>query len=54
MTAPKMGVAVIINNIHREMPSSVVDVEALKETFEKIGFEVRVENDCDARVCPVP
>ena len=45
-----MGRAVIINNIHSESPESTVDVEALVDTYEKVGFEVEVHNDCDVRV----
>ena len=44
-----MGLAMIINNIHSESPESRVDVEALVETYEKVGFDVEVHNDCDAR-----
>ena len=49
MDRPKMGRAVIINNIHSESPESTVDVEALVETYEKVGFEVEVHNDCDVK-----
>ena len=50
MTEPHLGQAVIVNNIHSEMPGSAIDVEALVETLEKVGFEVTVHNDCDVRV----
>ena len=50
MNRPKMGRALIINNIHSESPESTVDVEALVDTYEKVGFEVKVHNDCDVRV----
>ena len=49
MDRPKMGLAMIINNIHSESPESRVDVQALVETYEKVGFDVEVHNDCDTR-----
>ena len=50
MNEPKMGVAVIINNINKEMPSSALDVETLVETYKKMGFEVQKYEDCNERV----
>ena len=45
-----MGLAMIVNNIHSESPESTVDVDALVETYEEVGFDVEVHNDCDVRV----
>ena len=50
MNECKLGIAIIINNINKEMPSSSRDVQTLVETYEKIGFEVQKYNDCNERV----
>ena len=50
MNLPKLGHAVIINNIAREMSGSKVDVEALKEAYQTVGFEVQIHENCTAQV----
>ena len=50
MSLPSLGHAVIINNVVNEMPGSMEDVEALKATYEKIGFNVHVHTDCSVQV----
>ena len=50
MALPKLGHAVIINNIASEMPGSNEDVKALKEAYETVGFEVQVHENCTAKV----
>ena len=50
MDLPKLGHAVIINNIAHEMPGSKVDVEALKEAYQTVGFEVQIHENCTAQV----
>ena len=45
MGLPKLGHAIIINNIAAEMPQSKDDVEALKEAYKTVGFDVQVHND---------
>ena len=50
MTLPKLGHAVIINNVASEMPGSNEDVKALKQTYQTVGFEVHVHENCTAQV----
>ena len=50
MTLPRLGHAIIVNNVASEMPGSNEDVKALKESYETVGFDVQVHNDCDAQV----
>ena len=54
MNLPKLGHAVIINNIASEMPGSKVDLEALKEAYVTIGFNVQIHSDCTAQVSTSP
>ena len=51
MTLPKLGHAVIINNVASEMPGSNEDVKALTEAYNTMGFEVQVHKNCIAQVC---
>ena len=51
MTLPKLGHAVIINNVASEMPGSNEDVKALKDAYETVWFEVEVHENCTAQVC---
>ena len=46
MDLPKLGHAVIVNNVAEEMPGSQLDVEALRSAYKKVGFEVHVHNNC--------
>ena len=50
MTLPRLGHAVIVNNIACEMPGSLRDVEALKAAYKTIGFDVQVHNDLTTQV----
>ena len=50
MDLPNLGHAVIVNNVAEEMPGSQVDVEALRSAYQKVGFDVRVHNDCSEQV----
>ena len=50
MNLPRLGHAVIVNNVASEMQGSQKDVAALKAAYETIGFDVRVYNDCSAQV----
>ena len=50
MDLPKLGHAIIINNIHSEIPGSQIDVELLEECYKTVGFDVQVHQDCDTRV----
>ena len=50
MSLPNLGHAIIVNNVVNEMPGSMEDVEALKTTYEKVGFKVQVHTDCTAQV----
>ena len=50
MDLPKLGHAVIINNIASEMPGSNEDVKALKESYETVGYQVQVHENCSVQV----
>ena len=50
MPFPKMGHAIIINNVISEKPGTKKDVEALEATNKTMGFEVHVHNDCSDTV----
>ena len=50
MKLPKLGHAVIINNVASEVPGSNEDVKALKEAYQTVGFEVQVHENCTAQV----
>ena len=50
MTLPQLGHAVIVNNVHSEMPGSQRDVEALEAAYEAAGFTVHTHRDCDTDV----
>ena len=50
MDLPNLGHAVIVSNVTEEMPGSEVDIEALRLTYQKVGFDVRVHNDCSEQV----
>ena len=54
MTLPRLGHAIIVNNIASEMPGSLRDVEALKAAYKTIGFDVQVHNDCGEKVYSHP
>ena len=47
---PKLGHAVIINNIASEMPGSKEDVKALKDAYKTVGFDVQVHENCAVQV----
>ena len=50
MSLPRLGIAVIINNISQKRPGSKEDVKALTEAYETVGFDVIVYEDCDIKV----
>ena len=50
MNLPRLGIAIIINNLSSSMPGSEVDVDALNKTLQTIGFEVQVFRDRDQEV----
>ena len=50
MTLPRLGHAVIVKNITSELPGSKVDVEALRDAYDTVGFEVQVHEDCSIQV----
>ena len=50
MPFPKMGHAIIINNVISEKPGTKKDVEALEATYKTLGFDVHVHNDCNDTV----
>ena len=53
MDLPKLGHAVIINNIASEMHGSNEDVKALKESYQTVGFEVQVHENCSVQVSKI-
>ncbi len=50
MTRPKLGHAYIVNNVAREFAGSVVDAEAMKLAFERMGLEVEELEGCTQKV----
>ena len=50
MYLPRMGQAIIINNVAAEMPGSLADVEALQAAYKDVGFDVYTFTDCTAEV----
>ena len=50
MSLPRLGHAIIINNVSLSMPGSEDDVTALKDAYETVGFEVYVYRDCEVKV----
>ena len=50
MDLPNLGHAVIVNNVVSEMPGSMEDVQALKETYEMIGYKVHVHTNLTTQV----
>ena len=53
MNLPRLGHAVIINNIAGEMPGSNEDVKALREAYQTVGFEVQVHENCSSQVSSI-
>ena len=50
MTLPRLGHAIIINNVSQTMPGSEADVKRLKEAYEKVGFDVYIYRNCTVTV----
>ena len=50
MHLPRLGHAVIVNNVASEMSGSMHDVEALVAAYEIVGFDVQVYYNCDTQV----
>ena len=50
MKLPKLGHAVIINNVVSGMPGSNEDLKALKKAYQTVGFEVQVHKNCTTQV----
>ena len=50
MSLPRMGQAIIINNVAAEMPGSLADVEALQAAYKNVGFHVSSYSDCTIQV----
>ncbi len=46
----KLGHAVIINNVASDIPGSKMDVDKLRNVFEKMHFIVHVFEDCSDNV----
>ena len=47
MNLPRVGHAVIINNLDAEIPDTENSVEALKNTYQIVGFEVHFHKNCN-------
>ena len=50
MNLPKLGHAVIVNNVSMEMQGSMNDVKALEAAFKTVGFDVEVHTDMSKSV----
>ena len=50
MDLPRLGHAIIVNNIQAEIAGSASDVLALQRTYETVGFDVQVHTDCSYKV----
>ena len=50
MHLPRLGHALIVNNVSKEMPGSNADVTALKTAYERVGLDVHVHADCNSQV----
>ena len=50
MSLPRLGNAIIINNVSRSVPGYEADVKRLKEMYETIGFDVFIYRDPNAQV----
>ena len=50
MSLPRMGRAVIINNVAAEMPGSTADVGALQAAYKDVGFDALYYSDCTEEV----
>ena len=53
MYLPRMGQAIIINNVATEMPGSLADVEALQAAYKDVGFDVYSYCDCIIEVSAI-
>ena len=51
MNLPRLGHAIIINNIRTEVTGSARDVQALQRAYETVGFDVQIHTDCTHMVC---
>ena len=50
MDLPRLGHAIIINNIQAEVAGSARDVLSLQRAYETVGFDVQVHTDCTSKV----
>ena len=50
MSLPRLGNAIIINNVSKSVPGSEADVKRLKEMYETVGFDVFIYRDPNAQV----
>ena len=50
MTLPRLGHAIIVNNVASEMPGSMRDVDALVAAYETIELDLQVHHNCDRQV----
>lgn len=50
MDLPRLGHAIIINNIRAEVVGSASDVLALQRAYETVGFDVQIHTDCSSKV----
>ena len=48
MTKPRLGVAIVIDNV--STPGSEADVAALHDAYGAAGFEVYTYTNCDSKV----
>ena len=50
MNLPRLGHAVIINNVAKEMPDVERDINTLKDAYETVVFNVQVHEDLSVQV----
>ena len=50
MSLPRLGNAIVINNVSRSVPGSETDVKRLVEAYETVGFDVFVYRDPTTQV----
>ena len=50
MNLPRLGSAVIVNNLASDVPETAQDLKALRSTLETIGFDVKSNNGLNALV----
>ena len=53
MDLPRLGHAIIVNNVATEQEGTMKDVRALEEAFKILGFNVQVRLDLNQQVTQI-